>query len=155
MHATCLAHLMQITRCTLRIPPTHTPLPSNVPCFMPRISSPHIITKQLQTHTDHVNKSPPNHSLHPFHNHHPLNQNHTPYGYWPTQFHHYGTTVTIRTLLYACCYIYVTACLLLCALLSAATLKNCAFRGAVNWCVLCTCHNTRQLFTWTAFTMYC
>jgi len=39
---------------------------------------------QLQTtqqiNTDHMNKSPPNHSLHPFHNNHLTKQNHSPYG---------------------------------------------------------------------------
>jgi hypothetical protein len=62
---------------------TQPPLPRNVPCFMPRISSILIIMIQLQTtqpiNIGNVNKSPPNHSLRPFHNNHPPKQNHSPY----------------------------------------------------------------------------
>jgi hypothetical protein len=149
MYAKSLAHLMQITKCTLGIPPTHTPLPCNFPFFMTRISSTQIITKQLQTHTDHSNKSPTYHSLNPFYNHHPLNKITQPYSYWHTHFHNYSTAVVIRTLLYACFYYYVTFCLLLCTLFPAVTLQNSAFPYAVYLCVLCKCHNTRQLLTWT------
>ena len=50
-----------------------------------------------------------------------------PYSYSTTLSRRYSTAVIICTLLHACTYIYVTLCLLLCTLLPAVTLKNCAF----------------------------
>jgi len=96
---------------------THPSLPRDILCFMPRISSTQIIMIQLQTtqqtNIGHVNKSPPNHSLHPFHNNHPPKRSHSPYSYCPTHIRYYSTAAIVCTLLYACYYISTNVCFLL------------------------------------------
>jgi len=63
------------------------------------------------------------HSLNPFHNNRPPKQNHLPYSYWPTHFHH-------------CCYMHVTVCSML------LHLRYCMF---ITMHII-TCCNVKELF---------
>ena len=120
MYATFPAqlYLLTFTNYEFFITQSTSPPPSTIAlCHMTRLSSTQIITKHLQTTqqitTDHVNKSPLNHSPNPFHNNHHPKQNHTPlylltHSLPQLQCRCYYTRVTVLMLLHLCYCMRVT-----------------------------------------------
>jgi hypothetical protein len=103
------------------------------------------------TNTDHVNKSPPNHSLNPFRNNYPPKQNHTPiqlltHSLPPLQCRCYYMHVTACMLLHLCYCMFVTTYIITCYNVK----ELCLSQRSV--CVCFVLQSRQQLFICTALT---